>query len=251
MLVSLYSSKGGAGKTTTAISLIGALAEHNKIGDESAIRVLAIDADRQGTLTAFAQGRADQNKPDYGISFIHRDFNDLTPEMLVELDSEYDVTIIDLPGFYDARGLQLTLVSDVILVPTNLGVSELKEAFNAMNNLTTMKEEIGSSGKHALLLSRVNAIGRMTPKFSKLLFETILDGGYDVLNAKVSDQHGYQAQVDYSEYLFEQASEEASKSATRALNETRHLLKTVMGFELVERGTEKAAIILEELGREK
>lgn len=149
MLVSLYSSKGGAGKSTAVITILGAVAEYNRNNPDDQIRALGVDADRQGTLTNFANERRDLERPTYGVEFVHVSMSELGPRALIDLSSQYDVTVVDLPGFYDEDGLRMVLASDVVLVPTNLGVGELNEAYAAMNNLTRLKTSLKLSTKHA------------------------------------------------------------------------------------------------------
>lgn len=234
MIISLYTTKGGVGKTTTAITLLSTLAQFNAVYPEQQMKVLAIDLDAvQGTLLNFAQAREKMGRPDHNITFTAVSGDELTPARLAEIAEGYDMVIIDMPGFYDEAALQTALVSDVILVPSNIGVSEYTEANDCLNALTELREKLGLPGFQSILLTRTNPVLNMTPKFSKIIFKEMVESGHAVLNAKISSIYAYQLQMDYGAYLFE-LQDDGGKGVYNALEEANVLLGAATNFLTVD-----------------
>ncbi len=252
MIISLYSTKGGVGKTTTAIALLGAIAEANaKLPEQERHSVLAVDADRQGTLTQFGKNREEKGAPAYGIDFIQIDPDEVEPEELRLKASHYDIAIVDLPGFYDERGTRMVLSSDVVLIPTDLGIAEVDVAFDLMNKISRLVEEYDLETKHALLITKVEPSMNFINKFQKMIFGTTIEAGYAILDAKMSLLAAHKNTKNFASYAFEQAAEDpASKGISWASDEGRGLLQAAINYKLVEGEIDKADFLLYNLGKE-
>lgn len=235
MLISIYTTKGGGSKTTSTITLLSTLAQYNSVNPEKQVKVLALDLDNvQGSLAKFAQTRMQYERPDHNITFMSEDPTTLTPSRFAELSNGYDVTIVDVPGFYHEGALRSILISDVIIVPSNLSVIEYAEANDCLNTLTELREKTGVPGYQALLLTRTSPVLNMTPKFSKILFKEMLESPYPILNAKLSLTYAYQLQMDYGAYLFE-LEDDGGKSVYKALEEANCLLQAVTNYTVVDK----------------
>ena len=106
MIISLYTTKGGAGKSTSVVTIVGAIAEINSETPESMIKVLCLDNDMQKTTMGFSAARTRAELPDYGIAYQYLPLTELTPTTLSDLSEGYDITIVDFPGFYSQEAMR-------------------------------------------------------------------------------------------------------------------------------------------------
>lgn len=234
MLISVYTSKGGGSKSTTCFTLLSAVAQFNSVNPDKLIKVLAVDLDGdQASLTKFSLTRNSLERPDYGITFQTYNSADIDAEGLISLSEDYDLTIVDVRGVHDEGTLRKVMVSDLVITPTNLSVIEFAEANDSLNRLSVLREEANVPGYQALLLTRTPIVINMTPKFSKVLFNQMLESGHSILNAKLSTIYAYQLQMDYGAYLFEME-DDGGKGVIHALREANNLLKAVMTYSMLD-----------------
>lgn len=113
MIVTVGNTKGGVGKTTTAINIAAARAMQGR-------DVLLIDADRQATAqTAISIRAEDESLP--GIACSAYADGPILRSQLMQQKSKYDDVIIDAGG-RDSTALRAALVlTDVLLVPYRPG----------------------------------------------------------------------------------------------------------------------------------
>lgn len=104
--ISISQLKGGAGKTTTAITLCGYLLTQGK-------SVLAIDSDLpQGTFSAWASML---DEPNFKFTTCHN--AEQLVEILKQADGDFDYVLIDTPPRIAEIMKVVLYVSDLVLIP--------------------------------------------------------------------------------------------------------------------------------------
>lgn len=106
MIVAVANEKGGSSKSTLASALaVDAMLR--------GLRTLVVDADPQGTLTAWAGVAMEEGRKLPTVVAM----GDQLRQQLPGLARDYDVTFIDLPGRIAKRVAGALMVSDLVLLP--------------------------------------------------------------------------------------------------------------------------------------
>ena len=178
-ILTIANQKGGAGKTTLAMSIAGALALRTH-------KVLVVDADAQGTATQWA-GSAPEAKPFPAtvISLAHA--KGKLHQMLKPLVADYDFIVIDCPPSVEEQASQSALlVSDVCLVPLQPTPADLWATvgiFELVNKALTINPEL----KAFAVANRVP-----TSNLSKQVLDVMRDNEIELLDAKLGNRTSYQ-----------------------------------------------------------
>lgn len=121
MKAAIINTKGGVSKTTTAVYLATALAAH--------ARVLALDADQQGSLTEWHMDAADTATP---LPF------DVQPTNAMQLrrgslGAGYDHVIIDTPPGHGEILQAAEAAADLVIIPTKPGPLDVRRAWATLD----------------------------------------------------------------------------------------------------------------------
>jgi chromosome partitioning protein len=169
MKLGLVSSKGGTGKTTSAVSLAMSL---HRLG-----RTLAVDCDPQGSLMSWSEAAADQGSslPFTVVSMATRDVH----VRLTDLGAGYDHVIIDTPPGDLGIIRSAILASDTVLVPvspTGLDLNRISPTFEVL-------AEIGVSHPVdvGVLLTKV----RRGTRSARAAREILAEHGYPALATEI------------------------------------------------------------------
>jgi chromosome partitioning protein len=146
--ISVANQKGGAGKTTLLVVLATALAA------DYGYRVLVIDGDPQQSITklrasdlpALEQER--EYLEDATLNFPYPVVSmgiDKIPTYLEEVDEQYDITFVDLPGRADSTAINDVLASsEVVLVPMQATFFDQQATLDFMGILKVLAEYCAS-----------------------------------------------------------------------------------------------------------
>jgi len=148
MIITLASSKGGVGKSTTAASLAGALAHAGN-------RVHIVDLDNNHTVSRWlAEAKGSQD-----ISVSEADPQDLTEHLTTINRSESpDITLIDIAGTYE-RALTVAVArAHLTIIPAGPTEADLFEAARVARHIRSVFQAFNREPLYRLLLTRVQAL---------------------------------------------------------------------------------------------
>ena len=169
MRVALVSTKGGTGKTTSAVFL-GLLL--HRMG-----RTLAVDADPQGSLMSWA-GRADEAARPLPFPVISLPARDLH-RRLADVGADYEHVVIDAPPGELGIIRAAVMAADVVIVPvsqTGLDLDRIRPTFELLADIEPVHPvSVG------VLLTRVRRGTRARVAARELLGEF----GYPILDAEI------------------------------------------------------------------
>ncbi len=193
MRIVLINQKGGAGKTTISLGLAAGLAAEGG-------QVLYIDADPQGTATAWADHRKFVGlDPVPNLAMIQQATPDIHKRFQEAAKPTFQHAIIDGPPRAD-EGLSRSILAsaDHVLIPVQPSLADLW-ASRATVALVRQAQATGLQFKAAFILSRVKpgtAIGR---EFAELVQKE----GLPLLPAGTHDRTAYAAALSSCQTIFE------------------------------------------------
>lgn len=169
MRLGLVSSKGGTGKTTSAVSIAMGL---HRLG-----RTLAVDCDPQGSLMSWSEAAAEQGNslPFTVVSMATRDVH----VRLADLGADYQHVIIDTPPGDLGIIRSAILASAIVLVP----VSPTGLDLNRINPTFEVLAEIGVSHpvEVGVLLTKV----RRGTRSARAAREILAEHGYPAMSTEI------------------------------------------------------------------
>lgn len=149
MIITLASSKGGVGKSTTAASLAGALAFAGR-------RVHIIDLDNNHTVSRWLGHSA---SPSPRLTVSAADPQDLTEHLGHVAEAHRpDVTLIDIAGTYE-RALTVAIArAHLTIIPAAPSEADLFEAARVARHIRSVFLAFGREPLYRLLLTRVQPL---------------------------------------------------------------------------------------------
>ena len=130
MIVSLYSTKGGCGKSTLAVCLAAYWSQTKKTA--------LLDADPQASLSLCRQEVV--HVP------VFQDTGKGIGKTIAKLANEYERVVIDTAGYRRSKNLEALAHSDFVLIPCKPSPFDLKEAMGAVELLREIAGPEGRKG---------------------------------------------------------------------------------------------------------
>jgi chromosome partitioning protein len=186
-VIALVSSKGGAGKTTSALVLATFLA---KIYD-----VTIIDADPNRPIHDWAQGG---NVPPR-LKVVSDVDEDTIIQRIEEAAEDSTFVIIDLEGTAAKIVLYAIAQADFVIVPTQGSPLDAKEASRAIRVIMQGEEHTGERKPFAVLLTRTNS--QIRTRGLAHIQKGLIEAGIPVLQTELNERDAYRAMFAFRQTL--------------------------------------------------
>ena len=179
----MASSKGGVGKTTTALLLGLEFAR-------SGATVALIDGDRNAPLSKWA---ALDGKP-ANITVIVDSDGKTIGNTINEASTKYAFVIVDLEGSTEGHILVATSYSDIVVVPMQASIVDAHEATRTVRTVRLLSERLIRKPKAVLLLTKA-------PNFmsseAKAVREDLDMSGFEFFPVIVNERVAYRSLFSY------------------------------------------------------
>lgn len=181
-VITMLSSKGGVGKTTTALILATELAFEGA-------SVVIIDADPNFPLAKWA---AMDGKPE-NIEVVQEIDED---EIITTIDSarkRADFVIVDLEGRATARATNALMLSNLALIPIQgsaLDANEAARAFKSVRSAATARER---PLPFAAVLTRAPASERLWPRDLKAVAANLAEANIPIIKTALAERGAFRA----------------------------------------------------------
>ena len=173
MIISIYNSKGGVGKTSIGMLIASAIASYNSKEGVRPLKTLVIDTDPQGSMTSFFDKRADGNLESYGIHCESIDMKSegknrvkvaSAREIFAQRESENDIVLIDGAGFFSNEAAELCFDADIVLVPTALSPAETDVSIPLVDSFCDLARKYKRGVIVKLLVNRAEPIETLSAR---------------------------------------------------------------------------------------
>lgn len=180
-IFAVVATKGGVGKTTTAVHLATLLAEHHK--------TLLVDGDAQKSSMSWSVWRRESKTELPSPTTVMLEGKSIRDEGR-DLSSGYEHTVVDVGG-RDGSGLRSALIlANVAIVPC--GASSLDgAALTDLLEVVDLAKDINPSLKLKVLLTRIDTRTKDTAAMEAYLRENHLE----VLNTKIYERVAYRRSI--------------------------------------------------------
>lgn len=204
MIISFINQKGGVGKTTLSINVASRLANAGH-------KVLLIDADKQGSSSAWASLR--EETPFQVISLAR----DNMAKDAMKLSLDFDYTIIDAPPHAESISRSVIIASDLVLIPIEpSGLSSW--ASDVTVRQIQQAQEYKETLKCGFVVSR--KIGNSV--IGREIREMVGSSGIHIFQSDIENRVAYAESGTMGQTIFEWGSDK--KAQSEVINLTKEIL---------------------------
>lgn len=170
MIVSLYSTKGGCGKSTLAVCLAAYWSQTKKTA--------LLDADPQASLSVC--------RPEVLRVPVFEDTSKSIGKTIAKLAGEYERIVIDTAGYRRRKNMEALAHSDFVLIPCKPSPFDLREAMEAV----ALLREIDGAGKRKGSTPRYAVVLTMAQRtaVSAQIREELEQSGVPFMSAQIGQR---------------------------------------------------------------
>jgi len=214
-VISLISSKGGVGKTTTATLLATQLAQKSKI--------ILIDADPNKPIKTWFNLNLDLNN----ITVISDITQDNIIDKVDEASQQVPFVIVDCEGTASLTVAYAIGISDLVIIPTQGSQLDAKEAAKALSLIKNEEKRSRRSILHAVLLTRTNPA--LKPKTLLHIQDEFKSHNIHIFKTQLHEREAYKAIFSFGGTLQDLDFSKTS-NIEKAINNINTLTKEILMF---------------------
>lgn len=204
MIISFINQKGGVGKTTISINVASALANAGN-------KVLLIDADKQGSSTAWTSLR--EETPFQVVSMARENM----AKDALKMALDYSYTIIDAPPHAEGISRSVIIASDLVIMPI-----EPSGLSSWASDLTVQQVQQAREYKQTLKCGFVVSRKIGNTVIGREIRQMVADSGIPVFNADIENRVAYAESGTMGQTIFEWGSDK--KAQQEIINLTKEIL---------------------------
>jgi chromosome partitioning protein len=185
--IAFVSSKGGAGKTTSAFLLAMALTKFQE--------VTIIDADPNHPIQNWANGG---NTPP-GLTIVSDVDEDTIIERIEDAATKTPFVVVDLEGTASKIVVYAITQADLVIIPTQGSQLDANEASRAIRVVLQSEKMTGKAKPYAVLLTRTNSSIRTRTQAH--IQNGLIGAGIPVLETELNDRDAFRAIFSFQQIL--------------------------------------------------
>lgn len=216
-IVTISSSKGGAGKTTTARLLALSYAQHYRVG--------CLDADRNPAFHRWLDRHQTPN-----ITAVKETDESNMIDVIADLHEQNDVVIIDTAGAETQASLLAMSAADLVLIPSQLSHDDLVETVKTFSWARSAAEKAKHTVTVRVLLTRV----KQGTKISDLVLKVLQQNNLPALPIYIRDLVAF-GEMSHIGGL--PIGTEAKKDLDAFMREVGHFIDPILADERAEKIT--------------
>lgn len=182
------SSKGGAGKTTSAFLLACELADRD-------MTVTIVDADPNHPITRWEQNGGKL----HNLSIISNDSEEQLSEDIERAKAKSNFVIVDLEGSANLSIAYAVSYADLVIIPTQRSTLDLSEAAKAFQLIKKLLKNSTRTVPITVLVTRTAAA--IVTKGQRRMYESFKNNGIDLFEVELNEREAFKAVFDHFKTL--------------------------------------------------
>ena len=182
-VITMASSKGGVGKTTSALLLALELAH-------AGASVALIDGDRNQPLTKWASL---DGKPS-NVTVIADSSEETITATIEHAAAQYAFVVVDLEGSANAMVIYAVSRSDLVIVPLQASIVDAHQATRTVEAVRRISHTARQNVRAVLLLTKASALGSSEGRHVRAELE---DAGFEFLPVAIQERVAYRSLFSY------------------------------------------------------
>ncbi|AZQ13301.1 ParA family protein [Shewanella khirikhana] len=189
-VIAFAQSKGGAGKTTACVTLVGELCRQASLSN-SDIKVTLIDTDPN----QHSAGWAKKDGCPKNLVLIEKSNEETVLDDIDAASSTTQFVLVDLEGTANFAVTQAISRADLVIVPCQASEDDAAEAARTIGLIRKQGRLLGRKIPCCILLTRTSAA--IQTRLLKLIKQDFIDNGVHILDSSLIDREAFRAVRSY------------------------------------------------------
>lgn len=225
VIITFVSPKGGTGKSTTMLALMGAIHE-----DMPDAKILAMDMDPQNTITTILETREEAGKDVswfdvYSLEAAKALSSDDIVALCDEKRTKYDIILVDTQGAARKEALYFATTADIALITAKYNSSELGPGAQFYDQVANVLKQLDIPTAMYFLETRMAKVGETTE--TRQIRAQFAEMGYPTLKTRIPALGAFENMSRYGLFLHELAAVQDRAGNASAADVCRDLWKEI------------------------